>query len=284
MQEKETSALLNTLTSYWTDRARSYSAQNIAEMNDWRRKAWRELILSHAPQKNRLRILDVGTGPGFFAINLSLAGHEVTAVDITEHMLLHAKTSAESYGAQVNFVLHRGEFLPFADNSFDLVVSRNVVWNLEYPEQALSEWKRVLAPGGRMVYFDANWYLYLYDDQLRAEKEAAHAAFHAKHILHHHAGDLPPQRVAELEQAAYALPLSQARRPAWDCAVLQELGMEVKKILDDIGPGVQDPLDRERDAPIRTFMICAEKPLQEQQPHTRHQSLRAEPAAVGGIG
>lgn len=260
-EEKETSALLDTLTSYWTDRAHSYSSQNIAEMNDWRRKAWRDLILTYAPQKKRLRILDVGTGPGFFAINLSLAGHDVTAVDVTERMLRHAKLNAESYGAQVNFVLHRGEFLPFEDDSFDLIVSRNVIWNLEYPQAALSEWKRVLVPGGRMVYFDANWYLYLYDDALRAKKEAAHAAFHAKHMPHSHAGDLPPQRVADLERAAYLLPLSRERRPAWDCTVLEGLGMDVKRIIDDIGPGVQDPLDRERDAPIRTFMVCAEKPF-----------------------
>ena len=264
-EEKETSAVLDMLTSYWTDRTHSYSAQNIAEMNDWRCKAWRELILSCAPQKERLRILDVGTGPGFFAINLSLAGHDVTAVDVTEHMLWHARANAESYGAQVNFVLHRGEFLPFADHSFDLVVSRNVVWNLEYPKQALAEWKRVLVSGGRMVYFDANWYLYLYDDELRAEKEAAHAAFHAKHIPHHHAGDLPPQRIAELEQTAYTLPLSKERRPAWDCAVLQGLGMKIKKIIDDVGSYVQNPLDWERDAPIHTFMVCAEKPLPEEQ-------------------
>ena len=278
-EEKETSALLDTLTSYWNDRAPSYSAQNIAEMNDWRCRAWRELILSYAPQKDRLRILDIGTGPGFFAINLALAGHDVTAVDVTEHMLRHAKANAESYGAQVNFVLHRGEFLPFEDNSFDLIVSRNVVWNLEYPEQALAEWRRVLAPGGRMVYFDANWYLYLYDDALRAKKEAAHAAFHAKHRPHRHAGDLAPERVAELEQAAYALPLSRQRRPAWDCAVLQALGMEVTKIIDDIGPGVQDPLDWERDAPIHTFMVCAEKPLHE-QPHAWYPPVRADGSSL----
>ena len=76
--------ILDALTSYWTDRAKSYSAQNIAEMNDWRKEAWRKLILSHAPQKEVLRVLDIGTGPGFFAINLALAGHDVTAVDVTE--------------------------------------------------------------------------------------------------------------------------------------------------------------------------------------------------------
>lgn len=172
--------ILDALTSYWTDRAKSYSAQNIAEMNDWRREAWRKQILSHAPQKEVLRVLDIGAGPGFFAINLALAGHEVTAVDVTEEMLQYAKSNAESYGARVDFVLHRGEFLPFKDGSFDLIVSRNVIWNLEYPEQALEEWERVLAPGGRMIYFDANWYLYLYDEELRARKKAAEAGLPRK--------------------------------------------------------------------------------------------------------
>ena len=144
----EQTTILEDLTSYWTDRAHSYSAQNLAEMNDWRRQAWRKLILKHAPEKECLRILDVGTGPGFFAINLALAGHEVTAVDVTEHMIWHARQNAESYGANVTFLVQRGEFLPFEDGSFDLIVSRNVIWNLEYPEEALAEWARVLAPGG----------------------------------------------------------------------------------------------------------------------------------------
>ena len=253
------SSVLGTLTSYWSDRAHSYSAQNIAEMNDWRCKAWRELILKYAPEKEVLRILDVGTGPGFFAINLALAGHKVTAVDVTEHMIWHARENAYAYGAKVEFVHHRGEFLPFEDNSFDLVVSRNVVWNLEYPKEAMAEWERVLAPGGRMVYFDANWYLYLFDDDLRAEKEARHAAFHAKHMPHHHAGDLSAKRVADLEKTAYDLPLSKERRPEWDTKILEELGMKVVEIIPDVGPMVLDPLDYERDAPIYTFMVCAEK-------------------------
>ncbi len=252
-------SILEGLTSYWTDRAKSYSAQNIAEMNDWRRQAWRDLILSYAPEKKCLRILDVGTGPGFFAINLSMAGHDVTAVDVTEEMLLHAKENGKSYGTEVNFVLHRGEFLPFEDNSFDLIVSRNVIWNLEYPKQAFREWKRVLNEGGRMVYFDANWYLYLYDEELRREKEKANADFYKKYPLHNQAGNLPASRVKELEQMAYSLPLSKEHRPEWDCEVLKKMDMEIVKVIDDIGPGVQDPLDWERDTPIHTFMICAQK-------------------------
>lgn len=51
----EQTTILEDLASYWADRAHSYSAQNLAEMNDWRK-----LILKHAPEKECLRILDVG--------------------------------------------------------------------------------------------------------------------------------------------------------------------------------------------------------------------------------
>lgn len=44
------------------------------------------------------RVLDIGTGPGFFAINLALAGHEVTAVDVTEEMLQYAKAMRKVMG------------------------------------------------------------------------------------------------------------------------------------------------------------------------------------------
>lgn len=257
-QQRE-SSVLEGLTSYWTDRAASYSKQNVEEMNDWRRAAWRELILANAPQKERLRVLDVGTGPGFFAMNLALAGHEVTAVDVTENMLRYARENAAAYGASVRFVLHRGESLPFPDASFDLIVSRNVLWNLEYPSQALVEWARVLAPGGRMVYFDANWYLYLFDEALRREREDKRRAFFACHPELNGKWSLGPSRATELERTALSLPLSRERRPEWDERVLRGLGLQVVSIVEQVGRGLQDPVEFERDAPTQMFMVCAEK-------------------------
>ena len=41
--------------------------------------------------------------------------------------------------------------------------------------------------------------------------------------------------------------------------MLQALNMDILQIIDDIGPGVQDPIEWERDAPIHTFMVCAQK-------------------------
>lgn len=257
MEIREQSGLLNGLQSYWTERAHSYSTQNVAEMNDWRRDAWRKQILTYAPKKKCLRVLDIGTGPGFFAINLALAGHEVTAVDVTEHMLYHAKENAEDYGAKVNFMLHRGEELPFADESFDLIVNRNVTWNLEYPEKAFAEWARVLADGGRMVYFDANWYLYLFDSQAkdaRAKKQEDMAALNV-----HRGGDMPLQRIKDLERLAEDLPLSRCCRPDWDCEFLPTVGMKILAVDRDVAPGLEDPNEVARDEATPMFMICAEK-------------------------
>jgi len=259
METKEQSSLLNGLTSYWTERAHSYSAQNIAEMNDWRRDAWRKKILAHAPDKPMLRILDIGTGPGFFAINLALAGHRVTAVDVTDHMLYHARENAEAYGARVDFVLHRGEELPFPDGAFDLIVSRNVTWNLEYPEKAFEEWARVLADGGRMVYFDANWYLYLYDSEARERKEMKKAELPDAKGRPGGSGDMPLSRVKDLEKLAEELPMSRCHRPQWDRDFLSGMGMTVLAVDEDAAPGLEDPAEVIRDQATPMFMVCAEK-------------------------
>ncbi len=67
--------------------------------------------------------MDVGTGPGFFAIILAQKGHHVTAVDLTQDMLEQAKENANHYKVEVEFKLLENQFLPFPDNTFDLVVS-----------------------------------------------------------------------------------------------------------------------------------------------------------------
>ena len=258
-EERDETQILTGLKSYWTERAHSYSAQNVAEMNDWRRYAWRDVILENAPRKEHLRVLDVGTGPGFFAMALALEGHTVTAVDVTEHMVQHARINASAYGADVSFILHRGEFLPFEDGSFDLIVSRNVLWNLQYPENALHEWARVLVPGGRMVYFDANWYRYLFDEQLRKEREEYRRKFAKKYPHVQSAGDLPPERVRDLEEMAYDLPLSKELRPQWDVRVLTDSGMKIIKVEEQIGAIVQNKAEFERDRLTPVFMVCAER-------------------------
>ena len=127
--------ILEGLQKYWNYRANSYSKSNIEELNNFKRDAWLKILLENAPKKEKLRVLDMGAGPGFFSILMSLAGNEVTAVDVTEEMLENAKHNAKHSDLDMNFVQIDGVNLPFEDISFDFIISRNVVWNLEYPKE-----------------------------------------------------------------------------------------------------------------------------------------------------
>ncbi len=56
-------------------------------------------------------------------------------------------------------------------NSFDVIVTRNVTWNLPRPDLAYKEWLRVLKPGGVLYNFDADWYGHLYNEEKRSGYE-----------------------------------------------------------------------------------------------------------------
>ena len=143
--------------------------------------------MDHFPNRahEELYVLDIGTGPGFFAILLSEMGFCVTAVDLTPAMLDEARRNAGRLAEKIRFLEMNAEQLDFPDDSFDVIVSRNLTWNLPHPEKAYAEWSRVLRPGGLLLNFDANWYSYLFDseslsayktDRINAAAEGIHDA------------------------------------------------------------------------------------------------------------
>ena len=156
---------------YWTHRAPGYSGVNQEELATDQKRVWgrtiQERIAARFPGRKpgSIRVLDVGTGPGFFAIILARMGYQVTAVDYTASMLEEARRNAGALADKIDFLQMNAEELMFADHSFDVLVTRNVTWNLHDPEKAYSHWTRVLAPGGLLLNFDANWYRYLWDEE-----------------------------------------------------------------------------------------------------------------------
>ena len=143
----------------WTVRSDNYNRYVIEEFETERPKKWLELIGEQSFRDRNMRVLDAGCGPGFFSVLLSLAGHDVTGIDGSEGMLAHARENAAHFGAAP--VLMRGDFgnLPFEDDSFDLVISRNVTHIIREHLKVYGEWLRVLKPGGVLLIFDANWHL-----------------------------------------------------------------------------------------------------------------------------
>ena len=86
-----------------------YNRYITSELNSFRKEAWKEQICSHFEGAEGLRILDVGTGPGFFACILSEEGHDVTAIDNSDGMLKQAVSNAAMLGVSLNCV-------PYSDN------------------------------------------------------------------------------------------------------------------------------------------------------------------------
>ena len=144
------------IVSYWGNRAEGYSEYNREELAGDKWQDWIAEIKKQLPKKEKpeIRILDIGTGPGFFAVLLAQEGYQVTAIDCTAEMLAEAQANAGALAAQITWRQMDAQKLEFADESFNLVLSRNLTWVLEEPETAYAEWYRVLKPAGILLNFD----------------------------------------------------------------------------------------------------------------------------------
>lgn len=122
------------------------------------RAAWDRILDLVLPPAGPLDALDAGSGTGFLALELAARGHRVTGIDFAPSMVARAQEKAAALGLPARFDQGDAENLPYPDGSFDLVISRHVLWTLPHPEQALDEWRRVLRPGGRLVVIDGARY------------------------------------------------------------------------------------------------------------------------------
>ena len=155
-----TTPLSKVNTAYWTKRSESYGKQHFAELTDLNASKWDSYLTKVFKKANvtLTKAVDIGTGPGFLAILLAKKGLEVDAVDMNPAMLKKARENAEKLGANITTKQMNALDLDYEDDSLDLVVSRNLTWNLEDPEAAYKEWVRVLRPGRLLINLDANWY------------------------------------------------------------------------------------------------------------------------------
>lgn len=240
---------------YWEGEAELYSEGIQQELNGFQRQAWLDLILNNAPQKEELRILDIGCGPGFFSVILSGAGHLVTAIDCTDNMLEEARAHTIREGVNVTFRKMDSHQLDFAPESFDLIVCRNVTWSLADPQAAYREWMRVLKPLGRLLVFDANWNRHLWDEEMRQSHLADRQAYVELGF-----GELPHHKdIEETDRLSLLLPLTREWRPEWDVRVLKQEGFSNVYTEENLNTKVMDEKQQVLNRSTPMFMICAEK-------------------------
>lgn len=234
-------SLSQQVEAYWDKRSADFNTLRMQEMQSPNGHAWSKLIVSQLPQGKNLRILDVGTGTGFFSFLLAHEGHHAIGIDMSMQMVKHARENSRAFNSTARFEKMDATRLDFPDNSFDMLISRNVTWTLPDTEAAYSEWLRVLAPGGLLLNFDSDYGRTTFTN--------------TKGHVHEH---MASATLDECTQIKNQLPVSREIRPQWDASILQSLKVSRLDIEPNIRPIVQlDENLQYEDIPI--FMIKAVK-------------------------
>jgi len=119
------------------------------------RKAWDRILDLALRERTPGDALDVGCGTGFLSFELAARGYRVTGIDFAPSMLAEARRKAAERAVALRFEHGDAEQLTFPSQSFDLVITRHVLWTLPHPDLAIDEWIRVLRTGGRLVIVDS---------------------------------------------------------------------------------------------------------------------------------
>jgi len=226
------------ISGYWDWRSQSYTNGRHG-FEEEEKAVWQRELEPFLKNKGFRKVLDVGTGPGFMALILAEMGFEVTGVDISGGMIEKARENALAMGLAVDFRHADGEQLSFDDQSFDLLVSRHLLWTLPHPLEAVKEWSRVLKDGGRILAIDGNWFSPSPNARIRRSIARAAAIITSKKEP-----SIQSKFLDHYQGIRKDLPLFSQSKPERICSLFQEAGLfnvsfrhleEVQKLQDKRG-------------------------------------------------
>lgn len=140
-------------------------------------------LVENATLSGNERVLDVATGGGHTAFALAPYAAEVVALDLTRPMLEVAQKEANARGLKnISYVEGDAQTLPFANESFDVVACRQAPHHFPRVQQAVSEWARVLKPGGKLLLIDSTS---PEDDETDAVLHAIESLRDPSHVRNH---------------------------------------------------------------------------------------------------
>ena len=197
---------------YWSRRAEGFEEQRLREYSSEKHERWLAEFGRYLPKGEHLRILDAGTGTGYFACLLAARGHDVTGIDLSAGMIGHAEHMAGVLGVNAEFMVMDAEAPDLPDGCYDAVVTRNLTWTLPDMQRAYREWYRLLKDSGVLINFDAD-----YSAALEKDDETE--------LPENHAHKLVPQEMkAENDAITMEIGALHRPRPQWDVQLLTETG------------------------------------------------------------
>lgn len=145
MNQVDADAIVQFERETWTRSAPSY-ADSTAKLTS----LGASHLLDAAQLTGDCRALEVGCGPGHITAMMAARGATVTGLDLVPAMI----ETARALHPELEFVEANAEQLPFASDTFDVVVVNCVIRHFAHPTVVCTEIRRVLKPGGRFVFAD----------------------------------------------------------------------------------------------------------------------------------
>jgi ubiquinone/menaquinone biosynthesis C-methylase UbiE len=151
-------SLRDEIRDYWSARAETFDDSVGHEIfSERERRAWHGLILRHLGSGEGRRALDLACGTGVISHLMHDLDYVVTGLDWSEAMLSKARAKAARRGSGIQFLLGDAERTLEGKESYDVLVTRHLVWTLVDPRAAFAEWCSLLRPGGRLLIVDGDF-------------------------------------------------------------------------------------------------------------------------------
>lgn len=146
------------LNRYWSAYAQDYDSHQSARLDiDGELEAWQR-VWADALGDEQKTVLDVGTGTGHAARIIASLGDHVTGVDLAEGMLRKARQKSPINGFTPTFLHADAANPPMEPGSIDAITARYFLWTLRSPQHALTNWLKLLRPGGKLAVVDSLWF------------------------------------------------------------------------------------------------------------------------------
>lgn len=176
-----------------------------------------------------LHVLNVGCGPGFLSIMMSRLGHQVKAIDGSTGMVRHAARNFAVEGRDISVEEEDAVELPAEEKeSYDVIISRDVVWTLYDPAKAFARWREVLKPGGRVIIYDGD-----YRRDIHSPKITVWKAF-SQCLIAVTERKLPKKAAHGEDDGIFTeLPMVTVKRPQKDMELIREAGYKKIRITSD---------------------------------------------------